>query len=57
MVYLGIIIFFIIVAFLIRYEPKIDLVVSNKKYIFLLWYNKYDKKYVKRAYIQLFELK
>ena len=42
----------------IRYDPNIDLVLSNNKYVFLLWYNKYDSdnKYEGRTYIKLFEI-
>lgn len=42
----------------IRYEPKLDLVVSKNTYILLLWYNKYDWAgvYVTRTYIKLFEI-
>lgn len=41
-----------------RYDPNIDLVLSNNKYVFLLWYNKYDSdgKYEGRTYIKLFEI-
>ena len=43
---------------LLKYEPKFDLVVSNNKFIMLLWYNKYDKnsRYEGRKYIKLFEI-
>lgn len=54
-----IIIAFIIGAIIVlRYEPKLDLVVSKNTYILLLWYNKYDWAgvYVTRTYIKLFEI-
>lgn len=39
----------------IRYEPKFDLVVSNNRFILLLWYNKYDDNNIKkRVYKKLF---
>lgn len=40
-----------------RYEPNLDLVLSGRKYILLLWYNKYnsDNKCEGRRYIKLFE--
>ena len=40
-----------------KYFPKIDIVISNNKYIVLLWYNKYylNGEY-KRIYIKLFEV-
>lgn len=41
-----------------RYDPNLDLVQSGRKYILLLWYNKYDwsDKYEGRRYIKLFEI-
>lgn len=41
-----------------RYEPKLDLVQSGRKYILFLWYNKYNwgGKYEGRMYIKLFEI-
>ena len=41
-----------------RYGPNLDLVQSGRKYILLLWYNKYDwsDKYEGRRYIKLFEI-
>lgn len=51
----GIIIFLLIIRILLRYEPKFDLVVSNNKFMLLLWYNKYDSnKEKKRVYRRLF---
>ena len=40
-----------------RYSPKIDIAVSGRKYIVLLWYYKYywDGDY-RRTYIKLFEI-
>lgn len=40
-----------------RYSPKIDIVVSERKYIVLLWYYKYywNGDY-SRTYIKLFEI-
>ena len=41
-----------------RYGPNLDLVQSGRKYILLLWYNKYDwnDEYDGRKYIKLFEI-
>lgn len=49
---LGVFILFLIIKILLRYEPRFDLVVSNNKFILLLWYNKCNKK--ERTYIKLF---
>ena len=39
----------------IRYDPTLDLVVSNGKFTMLLWYNKYgNNKERKRVYKKLF---
>lgn len=52
---LGIIIFFLIIKILLRYEPRFDLVISGNGFILLLWYNKYDDNNIKRrVYIKLF---
>lgn len=52
---LGIIIFLLIIKILLRYEPRFDLVVSDNRFILLLWYNKYDDSNIKkRVYTQLF---
>lgn len=56
MLFLGIIVFFILVVVFIRYEPKFDWVVSYHKHILLLWYNKIEGEYVSRTYIKLFEV-
>lgn len=43
----------------IRYDPKLDIVESGKKYILFFWYNKYDSwgdEYCTRKYIKLFEI-
>ena len=51
---LGII--FLIRTFFTRYDPKLDLVLSDNKYILFLWYNKFNWKgeYEGRVYIKLF---
>ena len=49
---LGVLILLLIIKILLRYEPRFDLVISNNKFILLLWYNKYNKK--ERTYIKLF---
>lgn len=55
MIVLGIIIFFLIIKTLLRYEPRLDLVISGNGFILLLWYNKYDDNNIKkRVYIKLF---
>ena len=55
MIVLGIIIFFLIIKILLRYEPRLDLVISGNGFILLLWYNKYDDNNIKkRVYIKLF---
>lgn len=47
---------FVIIAYN-KYNPKIDIVVSNRKYIILLWYNKYDwGGKVRRVYKKICEL-
>jgi hypothetical protein len=56
MFFLGIIVFFCLIIVFVRYEPKFDLVVSYNKKHLLLWYNKYDGKYVSRTYVKLFTL-
>lgn len=41
-----------------RYDPSFDLVLSGRRYILLLWYNKYNlnDKYEGRKFIKLFEI-
>ena len=40
-----------------KYFPKIDIAISENKYIVLLWYNKwYQNGGCKRTYIKLFEV-
>ena len=54
---LGVFILFLIIKILLKYEPRFDLVISNNKFILLLWYNKYNKhnkKDIERTYIKLF---
>lgn len=54
---LGVLILLLIIKILLRYEPRFDLVISNNKFILLLWYNKYNKhnkKDIERTYIKLF---
>ena len=54
---LGVLILFLIIKILLKYEPQFDLVMSNNKFILLLWYNKYNKhnkKDIERTYIKLF---
>lgn len=51
---LIIILLFLAVRTAIRYDPALDLVVSNKKYSLLLWYNKYgNNNEKKRVYVKL----
>lgn len=42
----------------IRYDPKIDLVINNKKYTILLWYNSYtcDNEFAERKFVKLIEI-
>lgn len=55
MIGLGVFMLFLIIKILLRYEPKFDLVVSNNRFILLLWYNRYDDNNIKkRVYIKLF---
>lgn len=56
MLFFGIIIIILFLFLLIRYEPKLDLVISYNKHILLLWYNKIEGKYVTRTYIKICEL-
>lgn len=52
---LGILISFLLIRILLRYEPKFDLVISGNRFILLLWYNKYyDNDEKKRVYIKIF---
>lgn len=51
---LGVLTLFLIIKILLKYEPRFDLVMSNNKFILLLWYNKYNKKDIERTYIKLF---
>lgn len=40
-----------------RYSPKIDIIESGRRYIVLLWYNKwYWDGECRRTYIKLFEI-
>lgn len=40
-----------------RYSPKIDIIESERRYIVLLWYNKwYWGRECRRTYIKLFEV-
>lgn len=51
---LGMIIFLLIIKMLLRYKPSFDLVVSNNKFMLLLWYNKYNNNNeIKRVYKKL----
>jgi hypothetical protein len=55
MIGLGVFMLLLIIKILLRYEPKFDLVVSNNRFILLLWYNRYDDNNIKkRVYIKLF---
>lgn len=55
MIGLGVFMLFLIIKILLRYELKFDLVVSNNRFILLLWYNRYDDNNIKkRVYIKLF---
>lgn len=55
MIGLGVFMFLLIIKILLRYEPKFDLVVSNNRFILLLWYNRYDDNNIKkRVYTKLF---
>lgn len=53
----GVTTIILLIRGLVRYNPKLDLVESGRKYILLLWYNKYDwTGDYKRTYIKLFSL-
>lgn len=55
MIGLGVFMLPLIIKILLRYEPKFDLVVSNNRFILLLWYNRYDDNNIKkRVYTKLF---
>jgi hypothetical protein len=55
MIGLGVFMLLLIIKILLRYEPKFDLVVSNNRFILLLWYNRYDDNNIKkRVYTKLF---
>lgn len=55
MIGLGVFMPLLIIKILLRYEPKFDLVVSNNRFILLLWYNRYDDNNIKkRVYTKLF---
>lgn len=55
MIGLGVFMLLLIIKMLLRYEPKFDLVVSNNRFILLLWYNRYDDNNIKkRVYTKLF---
>lgn len=55
MIGLGVFMLLLIIKILLRYEPKFDLVVSNNRFILLLWYNIYDDNNIKkRVYTKLF---
>lgn len=61
MLYFEIMMFTLVLILIIRtfvkYNPKLDLVVSKNTYILLLWYNKYDwVGNLTRTYIKLFEV-
>ena len=52
---LGVFMLLLIIKILLRYEPRFDLVVSDNRFILLLWYNKYDDINIKkRVYTKLF---
>ena len=52
---LIIVLLVLIVRIAIRYDPTLDVVVSNNKVTVLLWYNKYyDNDEKKRVYVKLF---
>lgn len=53
----GVTTIILLIRGLVRYNPKLDLVESGRKYELLLWYNKYDwLGNCKRTYIKLFSL-
>lgn len=55
MIGLGVFMLLLIIKILLRYEPKFDLVISNNRFILLLWYNRYDDNNIKkRVYTKLF---
>lgn len=54
---IGVTTIILLIRGLVRYNPKLDLVESGRKYILLLWYNKYDcTGDYKRIHIKLFSL-
>lgn len=53
----SVIILILLIKGLFRYNPRLDLIESGRKYELFLWYNKYDwLGNCKRAYIKLFSL-
>lgn len=51
----GVTTIILLIRGLVRYNPKLDLVESGRKYILLFWYNKYYwSGEVKRVYVKLF---
>jgi hypothetical protein len=53
----GVTTIILLIRGLFRYNPKLDLVESGRKYVLLFWYNKYDwTGDCKRTYIKLFSL-
>lgn len=52
---LIIVLLILIVRIIIRYDPTLDVVMSDNKVTVLLWYNKYyDNDEKKRVYVKLF---
>lgn len=53
----GVTTIILLIRGLVRYNPKLDLVESGRKYELFLWYNKYNwSGDCKRTYIKLFSL-
>lgn len=53
----GVTTIILLIRGLFRYNPKLDLIESSRKYELFLWYNKYDwLGNCKRTYIKLFSL-
>ena len=53
----GVTTIILLIRGLVRYNPKLDLVESGRKYELFLWYNNYNwTGDYKRTYIKLFSL-
>jgi hypothetical protein len=56
-IFMLIVLCIIVISLYFRYEPAIDIVLSNNKYIVLLWYNSWETlSEGKRTFKKLFEI-